>query len=198
MNVSSFPFLLFDFADVISLPQDDFCFLQMAKLLDLEEREFSQRYWKFRKAYDLGQSGNDYWSRVSNRTLAPELVSELIDWDCKSWGNINVGTLRFVQKMKQQNKMLGVLSNLPIDLVRFLRKNYDFLSIFDHVFFSAEIHLVKPESEIYRFVLRETGTKASDIIFFDDKEENLKGAQEVGMETFLFKNNSPDFLLTRS
>jgi putative hydrolase of the HAD superfamily len=178
-------FYLFDFADVISCPQDMNSFYEMAKLLKMGNKEFHDAYWKHRKPYDKGQKGDEYWATVAGQNLEPKLLELLISWDCKSWGNMNPLTLHLLEKLKHEGKTLGLLSNLPIDLVYYLRNNYSFLQFFDHVFFSAEIKLAKPDREIYEHVLLKTGYSAREIIFFDDREENLKTAKELGLNTFL-------------
>jgi putative hydrolase of the HAD superfamily len=183
-------YYLFDFADVISLPQDMVCFNEMARLLQMDEKKFHESYWKHRRSYDLGQKGKDYWPLVAARSLEDQTIESLIALDCKGWGRMNPLTISYIEKLKSSDKKLGLLSNLPIDLVHFLREKFSFLSLFDHVFFSAEIQLAKPDREIYEYVLQKTSMSANEILFFDDREENLQGAKSVGMQTFLVTQES--------
>jgi putative hydrolase of the HAD superfamily len=132
---------------------------------------------------------------VAVRRVPESLVQKLIENDCRSWGNLNQGTLTYIQKLKSSGKSVGLLSNLPIDLVHNLRKNFSFLGLFDHIFFSSEIKLTKPHIEIYEYVLRMISKDASSVIFFDDREENLKGAVSAGLKTFLFRPMSAEELL---
>lgn len=188
--MENFKLYLFDYADVISLPQDQLCFSEMAKLIGLGEKDFHREYWKFRRAYDLGQRAADYWPRVAGRKLDAKFIEKLVDWDCRGWGRINPRSISFLENLKAEGKRLAVLSNLPIELVHYLRKTYSFLSLFDRTFFSAEIHQVKPDRESYQYVLEKTELSAGEIIFFDDKEENLKAASDLGMATFLVTQKS--------
>ena len=52
----------------------------------------------------------------------------------------------------------------------------------DSFFFSDEIGLVKPDGEIFEFVLRELGVPPHRIAFFDDTPVNVEAAREAGLE----------------
>lgn len=177
---------LFDFADVISLPQDMVVYSEMANLLKMNLSDFRQAYWRHRRPYDLGQDGGDYWRLVTNKDLEVQLINQLIQLDCKSWSRINALTLKLLSQLKSQRKRLALLSNLPIELVTHLRRTQNFLSLFDQVFFSAEIRLVKPDLEVYHYVLKQLKVEASEVIFFDDRNENLEAAEKLGIHTYLF------------
>jgi len=60
-----------------------------------------------------------------------------------------------------------------------------FLGLFDQVFLSHEMGLRKPDKKIYEKVVEEIGAKPEQCLFFDDLEENLKAANEVGLQTYL-------------
>ena len=46
--------------------------------------------------------------------------------------------------------------------------------------------MLKPDEKIYRTFLEKYGLKADECLFVDDREENVIGAQSVGMQTFRF------------
>ena len=60
-----------------------------------------------------------------------------------------------------------------------------FLGLFDRVFLSHEMGLRKPDKKIYEKVVEEIGAKPEQCIFFDDLQENLNAAKEVGLQTHL-------------
>jgi glucose-1-phosphatase len=53
-------------------------------------------------------------------------------------------------------------------------------------FYSYEIGLHKPDARIYEFVCSELKMKPSDVLFLDDRIENVQGAQQVGMKALQF------------
>ena len=55
---------------------------------------------------------------------------------------------------------------------------------FEQVFLSYEMHLSKPDAEIFREVLRRADLAAGETLFIDDNEENIRSAASVGLLTF--------------
>lgn len=53
---------------------------------------------------------------------------------------------------------------------------------FDGVFLSHEMHLAKPDAEIYRSVLRTLGVRAEDCWFVDDAQVNVEAARKEGLQ----------------
>lgn len=54
---------------------------------------------------------------------------------------------------------------------------------FDRVFLSHEMHLAKPDKQIYEQVLKEIGAKGEDCLFIDDATANLDAAESCGIHT---------------
>ncbi|MCH5175544.1 MAG: HAD family phosphatase [Prevotellaceae bacterium] len=54
---------------------------------------------------------------------------------------------------------------------------------FDKVFLSQEMHLAKPNDEIYLKVLEEIGADASECLFIDDSTQNIQAAAALGFNT---------------
>jgi len=63
-----------------------------------------------------------------------------------------------------------------------------FYDIFDHVFLSNEIGLIKPDKKKYLHVLEELRAKPKQCIFIDDKLRNLVTARELGIIVIRFES----------
>jgi glucose-1-phosphatase len=61
---------------------------------------------------------------------------------------------------------------------------------FNKVYFSHVMKMRKPETEIYQTVLDENNLNPREVLFLDDKPENLRGAEKLKIQTFLVP--SPD------
>lgn len=59
-------------------------------------------------------------------------------------------------------------------------------SLFDRVFTSAGAGMRKPEMAFYRHVLDDIGLAGSQVVFVDDKEENVLAARELGIRGMVF------------
>ena len=54
---------------------------------------------------------------------------------------------------------------------------------FGHVFLSQELHLQKPDPEIFRTAIRTLNANPSETIFIDDNAENTAAAAACGLKT---------------
>lgn len=57
--------------------------------------------------------------------------------------------------------------------------------LFDHLFLSYEMGVVKPDSAIYHMVSEKIGVPFQEIIFFDDNFNNIETALNLGMDAHL-------------
>lgn len=56
----------------------------------------------------------------------------------------------------------------------------------EHLFCSFDIGLLKPDAAIYEYVRAKLGCEFEDLIFVDDKTENVKSAAKLGIHSILF------------
>jgi len=57
------------------------------------------------------------------------------------------------------------------------------LERFEKVFASHSLKMAKPDIKIYQYVLKETNLQPNQILFLDDKFENVQSAQELGIHS---------------
>lgn len=55
--------------------------------------------------------------------------------------------------------------------------------LFEHVYLSNEMHLVKPDRTIYAALLHQSQLRPEETLFIDDREENCLGAAALGIRT---------------
>jgi len=55
---------------------------------------------------------------------------------------------------------------------------------FEKVYFSSDIGMRKPNSEIFEFVVQEQGLNPARTLFIDDTEQHILGSQKVGIQTY--------------
>jgi epoxide hydrolase-like predicted phosphatase len=60
--------------------------------------------------------------------------------------------------------------------------------LFDQVVISAEVHLHKPQPEIYRLAAERLEVRPEECLFVDDLRENCDGAEAVGMTAIRFRD----------
>jgi len=64
------------------------------------------------------------------------------------------------------------------------------LSCFEKCYFSASLRTVKPHPRIFRRVLEENSLDPADCVFIDDSLINVRGAEVLGIQGYLFDGNA--------
>ena len=73
-------------------------------------------------------------------------------------------------------------------------KGESIFELFTRIFYSFEIGMIKPDPNIYHFVLNQLDLPAHELIFFDDNEQNILVAQSLGIHAFQITDPSQSFL----
>jgi HAD superfamily hydrolase (TIGR01509 family) len=89
-----------------------------------------------------------------------------------------------------RNVHLWALSNTNKLHFEFMTRQYTFLRHFEGFVLSHEVGALKPDARIFLHALEKTQARASDVLFVDDQESNVRAAQALGIEAFRFL--SPD------
>lgn len=149
-----------------------------------------------------------YWDRLDKGTIEDEevkseikkrLPSHLGEVACKVYDNwINNltpidGMREIVKDIRKGGEKLYLLSSiskgfaLGYKLVPWIR---DLFSLFDGLVFSGPLGIVKPDREIFEYVLNKYSLKAEECMFIDDSPINTEGASALGIKTYLFDGDS--------
>ncbi|GAA1841143.1 HAD family hydrolase [Agromyces salentinus] len=185
--------VVFDYGEVISRSPSD---ADRATLLaragvagDAAEAAFWTAYWRHRAALDQGSSSiAEYWADVASDLGADWSridVHELWAIDHRSWLSVDPGTLRVLHALHDGGTRLALLSNAAADYSGWLRSG-SFAPLFERVFVSGELDLVKPDAAIYEHVIAELGISPDRFVFVDNKAENVAGSLAVGGEGHVF------------
>ena len=63
------------------------------------------------------------------------------------------------------------------------------MNLFEGIVVSADLHIIKPDERIYRYLLERYGLNPGETLFIDDRLENVEGARKVGIQAEVFQNN---------
>lgn len=158
----------------------------MAAILKLPVPDFEERYWKHRLAFDAAALDDAaYWNGVAQRSLAPAEIDQLQAIDSKSWAHPNHLMPDWARRVRAAGIRTGLLSNMPAP-VRDHIIQCPWLPEFDHATFSCDLKRTKPAPEIYQHSLAGLGVSAPDAVLIDDRVENIRAAQALGLHTVLF------------
>ena len=98
------------------------------------------------------------------------------------------GAKEFFANMKAAGYAIYVLSNACSKFYEYFPRYYD-LAFFDGIVVSSDIHIIKPDERIYKYLLDKYRLTASECLFIDDVQKNVDGAEAVGINGFLFRGN---------
>lgn len=138
---------------------------------------------------DLGSiSFRDLLSNVNEKLKIDITEEDMLKIFCKSVIP-NKEMIELSKKLKKRYKVILLSNNNEVTL-RCLRKNYAYmLEPFEKKYFSSELKMIKPNKDIYEYVLRDFGVKAEECVFIDDKGPNIRVSEELGLNSILFKDN---------
>jgi FMN phosphatase YigB (HAD superfamily) len=78
-----------------------------------------------------------------------------------------------------------IFSNTNDLAIEHIRKDFPFFANFDGYIFSYEVGAMKPQATIYEELEERTGRRGPDILYLDDRAENVAGGAARGWQTIL-------------
>ncbi len=95
------------------------------------------------------------------------------------------GMKEFCDRQKEEGRRLYVLSNASSSFYDYFPRFADF-SYFDGIVVSCDIHMIKPDERIYKYLLEKYQLLPKECFFLDDREENVEAARRTGMRAAVF------------
>ncbi|MEW5817160.1 MAG: HAD family phosphatase, partial [Spirochaetota bacterium] len=184
--------LILDFGGVISQPQAPDRVATMSRLLNLPVDTFKDTYFSLRGRLDLGRiTSYEYWREImAVHSITPkvEIIDKLIREDVLSWTRINDEMISFIRDKRAGTEKISIISNMTLDCLDYIEKNFRWLNIFDSPVFSCNLGLIKPDKPIYEYCLRNLNLQPDECLFTDDSGSNVLGAKNVGMHAIHFSS----------
>ena len=135
---------------------------------------------------------DEYYENVKKELPFPlslYALSALKTWEY--FMDYNKEVISLIQELKQNGYKLFILSNITKHFVN-VQYKFPILKEFDGLVFSSLIKVVKPNKEIYEYLLEKYNLNPKECIFIDDTKKNLAGAARFGIKTFHFQSNAND------
>ena len=185
--------VLFDYGMVLSGPPDPTAWARMRTIAGLSEDHLHHGYWSHRHAYDRGDLTDEaFWNKAAagaGITLTPAQLTALIAADIDLWGQLNPPMLDWVHRLQRSGIRTGILSNMGDAMETGLRARHPWIEAFDHHTWSHTLNIAKPEPAIYRHAAEGMATPAANILFIDDRAENIAAALAAGMQAIQYSDH---------
>jgi putative hydrolase of the HAD superfamily len=176
--------VLFDYGGVICQPQPEADVALLARAAGCAIAEFSEGYWAHRLDYDRGELDcATFWQKVAagaGRSFTAAQIAELTRLDIASWLHLQPGTVTLIEELAAAGYQLALLSNAPAEVAEVVAA-LPVAAHFEHCTFSYELRAVKPEPEVYQAVLTRLGASPGEVVFLDDRPENVAAAEALGI-----------------
>lgn len=193
MNLSQFDTIIFDLGGVV---------------INLNYHKTTSAF----EALGLGNFGEMYSQAAQSglfdefekgKVSSPYFVNKLLDYLPKgtsanqvvqAWNEMildfPIENLNLLSELKNSHRTF-LLSNTNEIHIQKVHQHLQLVSehktlnpYFEKVYFSSDIKMRKPDSEIFEFVLQENNLNPTKTLFIDDTEQHILGAQKVGIQTY--------------
>ena len=177
---------VFDLGNVIVRPMS---VKKLYEMLDckVSYEEFSNYFKKDKSVEDVHKgliSTEEHIAKIIKFSGSTKKIDEYIDIFT---GPIRNGlfedTIEIINNLKKNNQKICMLSNLRKIDFEWFETQYD-INNFDKLYLSYEMHLVKPDKDIYEEMIKDLNTEVENIYFFDDNQDNINAAKELGINAY--------------
>ncbi len=178
--------IIFDLGEVVFNCSFDRTFEYWATLTGENADALKQRFvfGDLFEAFERNDISPDEFRQDAARQLGCDISEE--DF-AKGWNAIYMdavpGIDNLLNKLRQQYKLVALTNTNSVHATVWTGRYAELFVHFDKIFSSHEMRVRKPEAAAFRMVLDYLQLPAGEVLFLDDKEEYLAGAQRLGIET---------------
>ncbi len=180
--------VIFDWGGVLIDNPASELIIYCTEYLKVPKEEFNKVYKKFEPDFQKGKISEDKWwekicfelgvSKPRTQSLWGDAVKDIFSEKKEVFD--------LIASLRKNGYKIGFLSNTEVPAMKFFHEQG--YKIFDIVVFSCVEGIRKPQRKIYEIALKRLGIKSEETVFVDDRIENIKGAERVGINRILFKN----------
>ena len=178
--------IIFDFGDIF-INLDKKATIDGLKNLGL--KEWNEDLDHLNIQFEKGNISRDEFLAGFQKQLPNASIEEIL----KAWNAILTDfplyRLEFLQMLSQKYRLFLLSNTDSIHINTFEQRvgtsfYSDFYQCFEKVYFSFEMGMRKPDSEIYLTLLNRHELQAKRTLFIDDKKENTDAAQALGIHVW--------------
>tara|TARA_R110002110_G_scaffold14394_15_gene67105 strand:- start:236 stop:847 length:612 start_codon:yes stop_codon:yes gene_type:complete len=159
----------------------------------------SEEMLGFNSFYEQGLISTDEFLEFYAENFPKLSKVELIDIWNFMLKDFPENRLDFLKTLQQSSKYkLILLSNTNALHINYIQEHIsfyaEFKNCFDAFYLSHEINLVKPNQDIFEFVLNDNKLKAEECLFIDDNQDNINAAHTLKLKTWHINPETEDVI----
>ena len=136
-----------------------------------------------------------FFTCFAEKKLIEKIAHMIFDpWHFAQTRHISRSGTNFLKNCKLAGHQLFILSNWDRESFTILYNNNPaFFQLFDGIIISGAIGLIKPDPEIFTYLLETYNLQPTDCLFIDDQVINIQAAQSIGMHTCHYQKKKKFF-----
>jgi len=138
--------------------------------------------------YETGKISTDEFYRVVSGMLKLQVPMETFK---QLWGNMFLPhpllSESFLKSLKKRYRLI-LLSNTNEIHFQFVEERYPILGHIEERVLSYRVGYMKPDEKIYHTAVAKAGVPPEEILFTDDREENIDAARRMGIQAIQFQS----------
>jgi len=138
-----------------------------------------------------GLTYEQYWRQFAREKgiELPENWGVQLQAAMKESSDVNPEMYVLIDDLKKNRIRVGLLTNTDEEWAN-INREFGFFKPFDPCLLSYQLGVKKPDPAIFRVLLTELGpSKPKEVVFIDDKEENVEQAKALGIDAILFESS---------
>ena len=130
-------------------------------------------------------------SEMSGGRMTPREVHDVFNTMC---ARVPEKKIRQILEFKKQYPVYCLSNNNAIS-VRWFQDRIEEMGVtiydlFDDIFCSYRLRMIKPERDIFDYAVKKIGLPAGNLLFIDDSPKNVEVAKDAGMDAVLYELGS--------
>ncbi|MCR5614064.1 HAD family phosphatase [Treponema sp.] len=177
---------IFDMGGVVTTT---FKMNELYKKIGITQEEFKEICCKKRKIFDELEKGqinsSEFWAEFNKAAKSHKIQPVEHDlFRLYFHPVLNTETVKIINSLKKKHRVVCGTNTIQSHWENHMeRGDYAF---FDQTYASNKIGEAKPDPQFFKVILEAEGYKPEDAFFVDDKIENVKAAQSVGINAVQF------------
>lgn len=182
--------IVFDFGGVLTgEPNREAVITFICQSFHFSAEEFEKVNQEKRQAVKQGKTDEEFWiAYAKNKGIKlPANWSTSFKSVMKDAIGVNPKMYALVDQLKEQQIPVALLSNIDERLSKLIR-DFGLYKPFEPCLLSCEIGVEKPDLKAYELLLKTLNLPAQDVVFIDDRLENVEAAKTIGLDAILFES----------
>jgi HAD superfamily hydrolase (TIGR01509 family) len=179
--------ILFDLGGIFVPDSTKLLNREIAMFVGISQEEMARRWTAALPELFTGRMKiiDFYESRFGSSYDSNVLLQKHLDIYTRGF-KMNPSMLELLQELNV-NHTTACLSNTEIEVSE-INAELGLYDPFQYKFLSIEMHMMKPNKDIFISTLQKLNASNEDVIFIDDKKENIKTGSLLGLKTILFES----------